>query len=236
VQTFRWITLVIAIALGASQAAEAPQKPELAGLDALLKDLGNEDFAVREKASKGLMAAGASAKVPLEKLSKDSTDLEVRERAKSILRALNMSHDYAALSADERSMAKLPFESKITDNGKTVSFKNYGNGNAFVCDFGNIRVCVADTAYNGMSSGSFSVGAGGGSSSIKAGSFSVNSANGVTNISFRTLNWKVEKDIMKIASQEVAFGGYAHKIVFLDKAGNFVKRCDIPEDADPEKK
>jgi hypothetical protein len=222
--------------MGALYAGEAPQKLDTAGLDALIKDLGSEDFAAREKASKGLMAAGASAKAPLEKLSKDSTDPEVRERARSIIRALNMPHDYAALSADERAIAKLPFESKITDNGKTVSFKNYGHGNAFICDFGNIRVCVADTAYNGMSSGSFSVGVGGGSSSINAGSFSVHSANGVTNIAFRTLTWKVEKDIMKIAGQEVEFGGYARKIVFLDKAGNFVKRCDIPEDADPDKK
>jgi hypothetical protein len=214
----------------------APKKADGAELDTLVKDLGSEDFATREKASKGLIDAGASAKGTLEKLAKDSPDAEVRERAASIVRAINMPKDFAALSADEREIAKLAFETKVSDAGKTVNFKNYAHGGAFISDFGNIRVCIADTPYNGMSSGSITVGAGGGSASVKAGSFSAQSANGSTAISFRALKWSVEKDVMKIAGQELEFGGYARKIVFLDKAGKFLKRCDIPEDANPDKK
>jgi len=216
--------------------APAPKKSDSVDLEKLAKDLGSENFATREKASKGLIDAGAAAKATVEKLSKDSTDAEVRDRAASILRAINMPKDFAALSEDEREVARLSFETRVSDDGRTVNFKNYAHKGAFVSDFGNIRVCIEDTPFNGGSFGSITIGPNGGNASIKVGSFSAQTADGATAIAFGTLKWKIEKDVMKIAGQEVEFGGYAHKVVFLDKAGKFLKRCDIPEDVTQDKK
>ncbi len=217
--------MLIVMCLGcAAFAAEAPAK---ADLEKFGKDLGSDDFAKREVASKALIAAGESARGLAEKLAK-SEDTEVRERAAEILRTLNTPKDMLALSADQKELAGLPFESTVSEDGKNISFKNYGHGGDFVCDFGNIRVVVEQTPYNGMSSGSFTA-MGGGSSSIQAGSFGVKSSGGTTEITFRKLKWTVEKSVMKIAGQEVAFGGGAHKVLFLGKDGAFLKRCDLPE-------
>ena len=224
--------MLVVMCLGfALSAADAPAK---ADLEKLAKDLGNDDFATREAASKGLIAAGEAARPLAEKLSK-SEDTEVRERGAEIVRTLNTPKDMLALSADQKELAKLPFESTVSDDGKTVAFKNYGHSGDFVCDFGNIRVVVEQTPYNGMSSGSFTA-MGGGSASIQAGSFGVKSAGDKTEITFRKLKWTVEKGVMKIAGQEVPFGGGAHKVLFLNKDGAFQKRCDLPVEAKAEKK
>ena len=61
----------------------APDDAEIAGL---VKQLGDDEFAKREAASKRLKEIGDAALAALRKAAKDSTDAEVRARAAALLR------------------------------------------------------------------------------------------------------------------------------------------------------
>ena len=211
-------------------------EPKAGDIETLIKQLGDEDFSVREAASKGLIKLGEPARKPLEKLVQETKDAEVNSRANAILHLLSMSKEFAALTKEERAIAQLPYQSKVSDDGKTINFSNYGHDGNFISDFGNVRVVIEDQPYNGTMGGSFTIGEGGGSSSVGGGSFSVRSANGVTDVNFRDIKWKVEGNILKIAGQETGFGGGTNRVIFLDKTGKFKKRVDMPQEKDAGKK
>ncbi len=79
----------------------AVSDPELAGrIQALVKQLGDADFATREAATKALEKLGNQARVALEAVRK-STDAEIQERAGRLLDALEASEEEPALEDDE---------------------------------------------------------------------------------------------------------------------------------------
>ncbi len=209
-------------------------EPKAGDIETLIKQLGDEDFSVREAASKGLIKLGEPARKPLEKLLKETKDAEINNRATAIVRLLNMSKDLAALTTEERDIAQLPFKSAVSDDGTTVHYSNYGHDIGFICDFGNVRIVVEGQRFNDGSSGSFFVGEGGGSG--RTGSFFYKTANGVTDVTFREINWKVEGKILKIAGQETGFGAGTNRVIFLDKTGKFKKRVDVPQEKNAGKK
>src|SRR5690349_8262222 len=97
---YRWL-FIVALLAGAIRAADS--KPPAAGaaadVDALIKQLGNDDFSTREAASKALVALGEKARKPLEKLLKETKDADLNSRADAILGVLSMPKDFAALTA-----------------------------------------------------------------------------------------------------------------------------------------
>lgn len=206
------------------------QKPAGTDINTLIKQLGDEEFSTREAASKSLIKLGEQARKPLEKLIQDTQDADICSRVNAVLHVLSMPKDFAALTQAERVIAQLPFESKVSDDGKTINFNNYGHDSDFICDFGNVRVVIEDQPYNGSSKGSFTIGEGGRSGGSNMGSFSYHTANGVTDITFRGIKWKVEGKIMKIAGQETGFGGGTNRVIFLDKAGKYKKRVDMSQE------
>lgn len=224
----------VTLLIGSVHAADSKPAAAPADVDALVKQLSDDDFATREAASKSLVALGEKARKPLEKLLKETKDADLNSRADAILGVLSMPRDFAALTAAEREIAKLPFKSTVSEDGKTVTFNNYGHGDAFISDFGNVRVVIEAQPYNGTTNGSIST-SGGGRTSVSAGSFKCNSANGVHDISFRGISWKVEGSIVKVAGEETGFGGATNRVIFLDKAGKFKKRVDMPQEKDAKK-
>jgi hypothetical protein len=230
----RWLfSVVTVLMISAAQAAEL--KPAAPDIDTLIKQLDDEDYASREKASKALLALGEKARKPLEKLLKETKDADLNSRADAILGVLNMPKDFAALTPEEREIAKLEFTTTVSEDGKTVTFKNYGYHSDFISDFGNVRIVVDHEEYSGESSGTITT-SGGGSTSVQAGSFSVKSSKGIHNISFRKLAWKVEGSIVKVDTEETGFGGATNRVIFLDKTGKFRKRVDMPQEKSASKK
>ena len=59
----------------------------------LITDLGNDDFAVRENASKALAVIGADAAAPLRTAASESESPEVRNRASRLLRSMKLHKD-----------------------------------------------------------------------------------------------------------------------------------------------
>ncbi len=68
-------------------AEEAPQATE-ADIEALVEQLGNDDFRVREQATAQLQGLGAKARAALERAAKKSPSLETRWSAQQLLRRL----------------------------------------------------------------------------------------------------------------------------------------------------
>ena len=76
-----------------ANAVRAEDKPQAGDEDkkriaALLKDLGSDEFEVRENAEKGLLAIGAAAVPPVKETAAASADAEVRARCARIVKAL----------------------------------------------------------------------------------------------------------------------------------------------------
>jgi hypothetical protein len=82
------LALLIWVSSQAVRAEEAPVTPEK--LDQLVKDLGNEDFAKRQKAEADLLKAGVKAQAALTKAAA-STDAQVKATATKLLGKLKLN-------------------------------------------------------------------------------------------------------------------------------------------------
>ena len=77
-----------AVPLRADEESE-PKAPSAPEINRLIGQLGASDFAVREKASRDLLAIGEPAREALERTMKQSDNMEARWRAEQILRRLD---------------------------------------------------------------------------------------------------------------------------------------------------
>ena len=86
--SFRTSTLaalaLAALAVSFPSAAPAPAKPTPEQIAAWVKQLGDNDFAVREEATKRLWQAGEAAESALQ-AARSSDDAEVKRRARELL-------------------------------------------------------------------------------------------------------------------------------------------------------
>jgi len=94
----RWVALCwCALAVAKVFAAEAP-KPEQ--VDAWIKDLSSEEYAVREEAEKGLKGAGESIIPRMKEVAEKTSDAETRQRAERIVNDLTTGPRIAAAIKD----------------------------------------------------------------------------------------------------------------------------------------
>jgi Flp pilus assembly protein TadD len=101
------LAATLSCAMSLLAATPPPQQPTV---DSLVRDLGDNSFAVRERASDQLRRMGDAA-IPALKKALDSTDAEVRWRAKNLLAELNLgiTSDWPPELADlARSYETLP--------------------------------------------------------------------------------------------------------------------------------
>jgi formylglycine-generating enzyme required for sulfatase activity len=84
------------------------EPPEAARIAALVKQLGDEDFDIREKAQRDLEKAGEAA-LPALRKAEALPDLEVRRRAVEVVRAIILAH---------RKSASTGLETALVDPGK----------------------------------------------------------------------------------------------------------------------
>jgi hypothetical protein len=75
---------VLTLTLGGALLAQEPAPPAAPSLDALVSDLGSDDFTARERATEALRALGEKARDALEG-AKDSDNLERRTRVRRLL-------------------------------------------------------------------------------------------------------------------------------------------------------
>jgi hypothetical protein len=75
-------------------------------LDTLVKELGDDSFAVRERATKQLISLGRRAREVLEKAASKSPDVEVRRRAEECLQAIKQRGSAAVVGAAARVLAR----------------------------------------------------------------------------------------------------------------------------------
>jgi hypothetical protein len=83
------VALAIADDAPKTQSPPAAKAADAAQIDRWIQRLGDEDFRVREEASKQLQTIGEPARAALEKAMKGSESLEVRWRAEQLLRRLD---------------------------------------------------------------------------------------------------------------------------------------------------
>jgi len=84
-----FLTLSVIIPLDESSKAA----PETKQLKKLIRDLGSDDFSVREKATQGLSEMGRPA-LPALRNALQNTDAEVRQRARRIMNSIQSSTKY----------------------------------------------------------------------------------------------------------------------------------------------
>jgi hypothetical protein len=87
---FLFLTISILIAL---DDPSKPAAPDAKQLKQLIHDLGSDDFSVREKATQGLSEIGRPA-LPALREALQSTDAEVRQRARRIMDSIQTSTKY----------------------------------------------------------------------------------------------------------------------------------------------
>jgi hypothetical protein len=75
------------------QIKERDAKADAATIDKLISQLGSRTFEDREEASKALEVIGLSALEPLRKAASESTDLEVRKRARDLVRLIEKRYE-----------------------------------------------------------------------------------------------------------------------------------------------
>src|SRR5262249_26245961 len=68
--------------------SQSPTKAEPSEIERLIKQLGSDNFAEREAASKALEAIGEPALEALKKAATESVDAEVRRRAKQMVQSV----------------------------------------------------------------------------------------------------------------------------------------------------
>src|SRR5262245_6577906 len=88
-----------------------------AKINALIKQLGNDDFAKREEASQRLVAIGARARGALKKASDekapDKSDIEVVRRAQDCLKKIEQGATSAVIAAGIRTLARQKPEGSV---------------------------------------------------------------------------------------------------------------------------
>jgi HEAT repeat protein len=95
---------VCVIALDQPKSDTPPKPPSAEEITVLIRQLGDENFLIREKASKRLEAIGRPAVSALREAAKDS-DAEVRQRAGRILEAIQSSLSYLLESLKDNNPA-----------------------------------------------------------------------------------------------------------------------------------
>jgi hypothetical protein len=221
------VVLIAAVLTAAEPAAKPLAK---ADIDKLVVELGSDDFAKRQSAEAGLVAAGEQVRAAVDALAKDAKDAEVRSRAQRIIQRLNMPRDFATLSAAQKEIAKLPFQTDFTPGAKETQCQVYGHDDYTLIEIANVRLALESQPYNGQCSCTVVlVGQPGRSSASSAGSFSSKYANGVSTIKFRTLACTIKDNVLKIGETSVPVGGEdSKKIVFVAKDGKPGKVIDMP--------
>jgi len=86
-----FLTMVFLTPLDDPSKAAAPDAKQL---KKLIQDLGSDDFSVREKATQGLSEIGRPALPALREALQQSTDAEVRQRARRIMDLIQTSTKY----------------------------------------------------------------------------------------------------------------------------------------------
>lgn len=219
-------------------AAEPAPKPlPKADVDKLIAELGSDDFARRQSAEAALLKAGEQVRAAIETLARDAKDAEVRSRAQRIVERLNMPRDFAKLSAAQKEIAHLPFQTEFAAGAKETQCNVYGHDDYTIIEIANVRLAVEAQPYNGQASCTVVLANKPGSrSSCKAGSFSSDYANGVSTIKFRTLTCTIKDNVLKLGDTNVTVGGEGTKrIVFVTKDGQLSKVIDMPAEKEDRK-
>jgi gas vesicle protein len=81
-----------------------PSPPDAKQIQKLIRDLGSDDFGIREKASRALSDAGKGA-LPALREALQSNDAEVRQRARRIMDAIQSSTTYLGESLKDQDPA-----------------------------------------------------------------------------------------------------------------------------------
>jgi WD40 repeat protein len=135
----RWLVLFVTF-LASSACVATAAEPVEAEIARLIKQLGSNDFDVRERASKQLESIGEPIRVALEKAAAESDDEETRERALALLKLLDSKLEVLCYKLHSEMVLGVAF---TPDGQKVISASRDGTVRLIDRETGKLVHCFA---------------------------------------------------------------------------------------------
>jgi hypothetical protein len=229
------LLLLVCVLACASWSAEAPTPPKKlsdADIEALVQQLGSDEYQKRQEAERLLGEQGEAARPALEK-SASSKDPEVKQRTNNLLKAINMGRDLQNLTPERREIADLKLKSlnaPVPGEDEAWVFIYGKNGNTII-DLDRTRIVIEGVPQEGEMSMNVETG-GNGSSNGSSNKFNYEYNNGLTKFDLGNAKWTLSGgDTFKIGDLEFHTSGDKRHVVFLDKTGKLISHVELPLEA-----